>query len=78
MKRRRLFYVIIVALLASSAGLLDFGCGESGPETGGAGIPGVKGPASPKTNAFPKGGVRPGARTAGPAKAPAPKAVESE
>jgi hypothetical protein len=53
----------------------DNGSSDSGPGTQSAGIPGVRGPASPKTNAFTKGS-RPGAKKVAPT--PAPEGAESE
>jgi hypothetical protein len=82
MNRKRLLHWVNVGLLLSIAGLVDFGCGTSETATGGAGIPSLKGPASPKTNAFRKGGARPragsGARRPAPATTPAPEAAEIE
>jgi hypothetical protein len=61
--------------LALAASLLASGCGESGgtpPPTGGAGIPGLRGPAAtPKTKAK-KGGAARG--PAAPAKPAGPEA----
>jgi hypothetical protein len=53
----------------------DSGSSGTGPATQSAGIPGVRGPASPKTNAFTKGS-RPGAKKVEPT--PAPAGAESE
>jgi hypothetical protein len=84
MNRKRLLHWVNVGMLLSIAGLVDFGCGTSETQTatGGAGIPGLKGPASPKTNAFAKGAARakagPGGKRAAPATTPAPEAAESE
>jgi hypothetical protein len=63
-----------VSCLALAASLLASGCGESGgtppPPTGGAGIPGLRGPAAtPKTK---KGGAARG--PAAPVKPAGPKA----
>jgi len=72
-----------IAGLALAIGCLA-GCdgGEgSAPATGGAGIPGVRGPASPKTNAFARGsrpGAGPNARRAAPATASPTEGAESE
>jgi hypothetical protein len=71
------------SLVGLALGLVSLaGCDNGGstpPATGGAGIPGVRGPASPKTNAFAKGGMRkgagPGARRAAPAPAEAPRGL---
>jgi hypothetical protein len=83
MSARTLFHGRLAAMCLALAGLIgcEGGGGEPRPETGGAGIPGVRGPAAPN---MPKGGAGkgrpagqgPAARRAAPAPAPAPKEAE--
>jgi len=63
-------FIVRLALVAVAASLLELGCGESGtapPPTGGAGIPGLRGPAAtPPKNAKGAPATKP-AETAKPA-----------
>ncbi len=82
MSARMLLHGRLAGLWLALGGLIgcEGGGGGPRPETGGAGIPGVRGPVAPN---MPKGGSKarpaaqgPAARRAAPAPAPAPKQAE--
>lgn len=77
MSQKKLLHDGIIGILLGLGALAgcDSGGGGTGSGTQSAGIPGVRGPASPKTNAFTKG-ARPAAKKV--ESTPAPAGAESE
>jgi hypothetical protein len=79
MANRKWFHGGIAGLMMALGGLVgcEGGGGEPRPETGGAGIPGLRGPAAPKGKASNKVGQGPAARRAAPAPVSAPTGGET-